>query len=734
MLRNIEMSTVVSKKTSRASSTSSVGMRPMSTIESSVTNLLVSTKLLLQKLTQWSKKQASEEQVSDAYVKLGNDFKLVSKQFLHAGIQVLDLGDVPMELRHILEIALREPATEKTINKYLPRIREIIVNLLDKLKIKQQQLKHLKTEQRISSDVSQSVVVEGQQGGSDKSCKLSKAETESVSTVSKVDRNSDCNSATTIGPSGTMTECNVKSPCRQKPISRESIAGSTDEDLLSQLKNGNLLQRRASKRYSAYHMAKLAQIGNNDGNIPTLPASTDFSICTQSSAHKNATGNTANEDGGVVTDFDNRLARSNGDGSTICVFLKLHNKVKKCSISPPLTFNQTRMLFVENLSFSPGGEKFPDIYIKDPEYDVAYQLEESQLHFIKDGTLLQLNIETPPRDIMYFEEKFEALSLTLAKSQQAFLNELKRSVLSSQKVITPDGNNPNTIRQSQVTDQVHTIKHDLSVLKQAHNTTNQILKNTINGILNKVKEFQSQSLNPSNFTNRIYMEKSRFKLSEHSDALLAKVDDLQDVIEALRKDVAIRGSKPSKKMLDNVQMELKSANEDVTKMEKYLNIEKPNWKKIWEAELDKVCEEQQFLTLQEDLVFDLKEDLNKANETFELVELCREEQDKNPKKSKVGFVLPLAKLGALNELRNNMLTEVESLNPNHEDRLQAIQRAEKLRKKELQYTSTTEFESELEDFVEKGNFKMSGGIEEIERYRREKDQEILNSSFRIGMI
>ena len=69
-----------------------------SSVETSVTKLLISTKQLLQILTQWSKGKVTERNVSDVYVQLGNDFKLVSRHFTHARIDISDLGDVPKDL------------------------------------------------------------------------------------------------------------------------------------------------------------------------------------------------------------------------------------------------------------------------------------------------------------------------------------------------------------------------------------------------------------------------------------------------------------------------------------------------------------------------------------------------------------------------------------------------------------------------------------------------------------
>lgn len=57
-------------------------------MESSVTRLLVATKMLLEALTKWSLGQKSETQVSDIYVRLGNDFNVANVAFGSYGIDM----------------------------------------------------------------------------------------------------------------------------------------------------------------------------------------------------------------------------------------------------------------------------------------------------------------------------------------------------------------------------------------------------------------------------------------------------------------------------------------------------------------------------------------------------------------------------------------------------------------------------------------------------------------------
>lgn len=60
----------------------------MYTIESTVTRLLVATKRLLESLTHWAKREASEQDVSDIYVTLGNEFNIACRAFLSSGVEV----------------------------------------------------------------------------------------------------------------------------------------------------------------------------------------------------------------------------------------------------------------------------------------------------------------------------------------------------------------------------------------------------------------------------------------------------------------------------------------------------------------------------------------------------------------------------------------------------------------------------------------------------------------------
>ena len=72
--------------------------------------------------------------------------------------------------------------------------------------------------------------------------------------------------------------------------------------------------------------------------------------------------------------------------------------------------------------------------------------------------------------------------------------------------------------------------------------------------------------------------------------------------------------------------------------------------------------------------------------------------------------------------KDSVLGEVRALQPNHDDRLEAIERAERARQKELENRKGGEFQQELGNFVEENKLKKTGGVEEVERMRKMREE------------
>ncbi|OJA13539.1 hypothetical protein AZE42_07318, partial [Rhizopogon vesiculosus] len=137
---------VASIQSSSSSSSRSARSNAHPAVESAVTRLLVAIKQLLESLTQWSQRKMDEEQVSDVYVRLGNDFNAAVAAFAAFNIDMTDLMSVPEDLRDVLETCLAEEATPDNLNVYLPKVRQIITNLLQGLRGKQSMYRRIVSE------------------------------------------------------------------------------------------------------------------------------------------------------------------------------------------------------------------------------------------------------------------------------------------------------------------------------------------------------------------------------------------------------------------------------------------------------------------------------------------------------------------------------------------------------------------------------------------------------------
>ena len=71
-------------------------------MESSVTRLLVATKMLLESLTQWALRKDTETNVSRIYVRLGNDFNASITAFMSAGIDMRCVDGPLLFFSHLL--------------------------------------------------------------------------------------------------------------------------------------------------------------------------------------------------------------------------------------------------------------------------------------------------------------------------------------------------------------------------------------------------------------------------------------------------------------------------------------------------------------------------------------------------------------------------------------------------------------------------------------------------------
>ncbi|KAI1821065.1 actin interacting protein 3-domain-containing protein [Xylaria intraflava] len=869
---------------------------PLSQIEKSVTHLLVATKQLLETLTQWSRGAATDTQVSDVYVRLGYEFNMACRAFTAIHVDTSDLGNVPESLRHILEATLSQEASTESLEKYLPRIRDIIINLLHGLKRKQQKLRQKQPKEKegaaaedsntASRTMSTSTVGstgsgltnllnEGLESGYGAAAQRENSgrgptngappynvDTSPNRRIQREQSQTSLTSDMSSLSSNTMQNIPVLPPYPgDETIPAGPSKGSIDIDAfpppppppppksqqsaLAALQRGKDLERRASRRYSAYQISR--HLGAPTNGVPMLP-SQNTAIPNRGRAEvresmravqvresmqhsRNPSSQSKNifegspvripshiSEESSISDLPRREAPGNQSpdakyrpsatisgplqdafpisssnspeesrprisfpkepkarpetpssrGQTefaqeqsppldkeLTLFLQYKSKVKKFVLPEGytgLTIGRLQLAFIEKFSWNTAlnGADLPEIYIQDPVSGVRHELED--LSDIKDRTVLALNIEPLDEVKKHIDDGLGTLKKTMDEVRQNITDqasalqrvsdrqletakEMARMAAASPVVVEGARNsgletgpklNPNQLRELQ------SLRRDLAIVRQTYSNFQTEIQSSMSSLRSKaanVKVAAIKTTVPSveGDSGYAYVVKGRKQLNLDSDRLVNKVDDLQDLVEDLRKDVVNRGVRPLPRQLDGVSKDIQLLTKELKKMEDFMKREKPVWTKIWEKELEEVCQGRDELKLMEDLMIDLKDDLEKATETFTLVEQATKEQMKENTPTARQFSRGLQNLGNSADqtaAKEGVLGEVRALQPNHEGRLEAIERAEKLRQKELESRKDNPLKKELANFVEEGKLKKSGGVEEVERARNAKDDRI----------
>lgn len=864
----------------------------LSTIEKSVTQLLIATKQLLETLTAWSRQQATEAEVSDVYVRLGSEFNLACRAFTAIGVETADLGNVPDALRTILESTLSQDASPQSLDVYLPRIREIIINLLHGLKRKQQKLRQKNTREsggssggppsegglpsqpappprarsgdsleEVAPPRSSSLPSGGQnQRGSSPTPPYPTSARGSTSSARNSHNHNASISSGLASPPITNDSADVynKPAINEGPVSMPDLLAQNfvpppppptppAQDALAALQREDPLQRRASRRYSAYQIAKLT--GSSPGGVPMLPSNpsvvprnreskesldavrvrrsyqpksvrsgetspmrnvnriseereadpsspvvkeiereapavpakdnevtkvkptikvdTGTSPPTPQKGEMKAMSPTKTISSGVQTGSerpDSRRDSSPPLGKDLTLFLQLGRSIKKVYLADgldELSITSLRLLFISKFNYNPpSGEDFPEIYLQDPVSGVRYELEDTR--DVKDRAVLCLNIEVLDEVKRHIDDGMGNLKKLVeglrgsvdgqglqiqrvAERQEEAAKKIAElsvappvttPILMPQPQSLPSPPSASSAKQDNAAQlgEIRDLRKDLAVLRQVYSTFVADINTSMSAIKTKASSVKAVASNPALGPNegRAYVEAGKKTLANDADALVNRVDDLQDTVEDLRKDVVQRGVRPLARNLNQVKKEIAQARAELKKMAEYIKKEKPVFRKVWEKEVELVCQEQDFFNMQENLIEDLQDDLDKAGQTFQLVEQCTETQFKAngvggsmrtaSRGFPMGMVHPDDQLDPT-EAKDSVLSEVRALQPNHEGRLEAIEKAEKARQKELE-GRVPEFQKELGEFVEEGKLKKAGGVDEVERLRMVRDEKI----------
>lgn len=453
----------------------------------------------------------------------------------------------------------------------------------------------------------------------------------------------------------------------------------------------------------------------------------------------------------------------------LTLFLQYKSRIKKFVLpdgAMDLSMARLQLAFIEKFAWNThsNGNDLPEIYIQDPVSGVRHELED--LRDVKDRSVLVLNVEALDEVKRHIDEGLGGLRRmvegvrTVVDSQQTTIQRVSDSQQATSKEVMrlASAPNPATSRVPSVEKAkangirlrspglsknasnqimaVQAMKRDLGNMRQSFSSMVSNMNVSIADVNSKAAKVKTIAIegvlpSPDSSTGRSYVNSGKKTLGEDSEKLVDRVDNLQDVVEDLRKDVVSRGVRPLPRQLETVGKNISTVTAELKKMQEYLKREKPIWTKIWEKELQLVCSDRDLLTMQEELAADLEDDLEKAAQTFALVEQATKQQNLQAGPAGAATLRSTSKgLTAIAtdqdidpmKAKDGVLGEVRALRPNHETRLEAIERAEKARQEELESRREGAFKKELGAFVEEGKLKRSVGVQEAERLRKEKDE------------
>jgi hypothetical protein len=281
-------------------------------------------------------------------------------------------------------------------------------------------------------------------------------------------------------------------------------------------------------------------------------------------------------------------------------------------------------------------------------------------------------------------------------------------------------------------DEVQNLRRDLGIMRQLYGDFARQTKDALGGLraqTARVREMASAQVPGA----RAYIDEGKSRLDERSQTVLTKMEELQDTVEQVKDDVLKRQISPKQGVLRGIRDGLAEIDAELASLREHIETVRPMWKKTWEAELQAVVEEQQFLQHQEGFVADLREDFAATREVFGHVEKfisirgAATARGGRGGAATRGFRPPPPDEGH-NGLSTVML-EIQGASVDPERRMKAIAASQKSRERELRARGD-EFETELRGGQAKLN--KTGGAEEVERIRQHKNEMTLRAMFNGG--
>ncbi|KAJ3088852.1 Bud site selection protein 6 [Quaeritorhiza haematococci] len=278
--------------------------------------------------------------------------------------------------------------------------------------------------------------------------------------------------------------------------------------------------------------------------------------------------------------------------------------------------------------------------------------------------------------------------------------------------------------------EVSHLRRELAVMRQMYKSFQEDTAGLMTELASQLTVVRSQ-VQPTPALARQTLLSAKAKMEQQAKSLAIRMHEFQDMVEEQKIDLTHRRCRPSSARLEFLLNEAQALQMEVSDFGEFVEEVRPTWKKVWEDELQGIVKEQNFLKKQEGLAQELEDDYAAAMEVLgalqQLQQLLIQQNEVRP---------PLLDVLSAEEVESEglkgVLQEVRlavSTNDS-ERRLRAFEKFEKQRKWELQ-NQVNPFQAELNTFFRDSKLKLTGGVQEIERQRQNKNRELFKALFSV---
>ncbi|PVU89994.1 hypothetical protein BB561_005084 [Smittium simulii] len=241
-----------------------------------------------------------------------------------------------------------------------------------------------------------------------------------------------------------------------------------------------------------------------------------------------------------------------------------------------------------------------------------------------------------------------------------------------------------------------------------------------------------------NFKTKIEFFLEKEKAKSRFNSLGSKMDDLEILVNELRKDVVFRKSTPANTLITKAHSEVDSVKKDCEALREFLTNATPKWKSAWATDLQVILAEQQFSKNLDTELEDLYNDVKSLGDIMEKIDtvLKLKQSKATEDKSKVELRAPILRTVFLDDLdeeehkdiKEGIFNQILTIDVDSKNRLEAIEMNQRFRKIDLE-SRKNDFEIELASKVQTKKKHIANKVDELEKTLEVKQEEVMQQMF-----